>query len=300
MNNKKLWIIFAVLLGLFLLSKLFTKQNVRSFTTDIIQVDADKVDKVVFHLPEGTDFHLSKNGENWMVSDDKVTADALASVVNSLMSNLNQIKAERPVAKSKDKWESYEVDEAKGKRIELFSGPKKLEDLVIGRFNFNQQARSAKSYIRRSNDDNVYAIDGFLSMSISQSMDSFRDKKVIDLASTELTAISLESESGTTSLRKENLWIDQDGNVKDSTAMVNFVNKLTKVNGVSFYNATPNTSDSIKKLMLSGGNGQSTVVSCFQENGDFIIHSSQNPNAYFSSDSTGIFKTLFLDELLMH
>ena len=235
-----------------------------------------------------------------MVSKGNITTKANQGAVQSILRNLALIKTKRVASKSSEKWADYEVEESSGSRVKAYAGDKLLEDFIVGRFNFNQQTRSATSYIRRSNDDNVYAIDGFLSMSINQSMDSFRDKSVVDVQSSELNLISLESETGTSTLRKENLWIDLNGNVKDSTAMVNFVNRLSKVNGATFYNSTPPTSETIKKLTLSGSNGQSTTVSCFHENGEFIIQSSQNPDAYFTSDSIGIFKTLFLDDLLLN
>lgn len=299
MKNKTLWIVFAALFAVFLLSKMFNKKSVRSFNTDIIQIDTAAVDKIIFHnADQSAQFELFKSGVQWKVKNNTTEAEALSGAVTSLLSNLNSIKAQRPVAKSQDKWAEYEVGDAKGKRIELLNGNKTLEDLVIGRFNFNQQTRSAKSYIRKSNDDNVYAIDGFLSMSISQSMDAFRNKTVIDIPSAEISSIQLESERGTQQFRKENYWINQDGTVQDSAAMVGFVNRLARVNGSSFYDNQLSTSAPIKQMTVTGSTGQSTVVSCYSSDDGFIIHSSQNPNAYFKSDSTGIFKTMFLDELM--
>lgn len=301
MKNKTLWIVFAALLAIFLLSKVFNKKTVRSFTTDIIQIDTAAVDKIIFHNADpSAQFELFKSGAQWKVKNSRLETEALSTSVKSLLSNLNSIKAERPVAKSQEKWAEYEVGEEKGKRIELLSGNKTIEDLVIGRFNFNQQTRAAKSYIRRSKDNNVYSIDGFISMTISQSMDAFRNKTLTDIPSNSLTSLQLQSETGTRSLTKQNYWLDQDGTVQDSTAMENLLNRLSKVNGTTFYDEPLNVNTPLKTLSLTDASGQSIVVSCFENNGEFIIQSTQNPDSQFSSDSTGIFKTLFLDDILVN
>jgi len=300
MKNKILWIIFAALLSLFILSKLFNKKTVRSFTTDIIKIDTAAVDRIVFHNADpNAKFEILKNGDSWTVKNNTVEADAQISSVSSLLNNLNNIKAQRPVAKSKDKWVEYEVDEENGKRIELFNGSKSVEDLVIGRFNFNQQTRSAKSYVRRSNDESVYVIDGFISMSISQSMDAFRDKTVVNFPANSLVSFQLESESGSRILKKENYWLNQNGEVQDSTGMVNLVNNLSNVNGTGFYDSPLKNNTPIKTLTLIDTEGKSATISCYESDGSFVIHSSQNPDSYFKSDSSGIFKTLFLDDLLI-
>ncbi len=295
MKNKTLWIIFASLLALFLLSKLFSKKTVRSFTTDIIQIDSTAVDKIKFYNADpAAQFELQKSGTGWKVKNDKVEADALGPTVTALLQNLNSIKAERPVAKSEDKWAEYEVDDIKGKRIELFSGNKKVEDLVIGRFNFNQQTRSAKSYVRRSNDKNVYVVDGFISMTINQSMDAYRNKNVLRLPS-DITELKLRSESGTSSARKENYWINNSGEVLDSTVMANYISKLKNISGTAFYDDGIPSGNPIKELDISLSNGETANVKCFNQNGTLVIHSTENQDSYFSSDSTGIFKSLFLD-----
>lgn len=299
MKNKTLWIIFAALLSLFLLSKLFNKKTVRSFTTDIIQIDTSAVDRIVFHNPDPNgQFEIAKKGDQWIVKNATVEAEAQINSVRSLLNNLNNIKAQRPVAKSKDKWAEYEVDEEKGKRIELFSESKSVEDLVIGRFNFNQQTRSAKSYVRRSNDESVYVIDGFISMSINQTMDNYRDQNVFSKNGSEIAEIKLSSETGQTSATKENYWINQSGEVIDSTGMANYLNALSVVSGSGFYDNSNLPSTPIKELDIRQENGKNTSIKCYAGSEGFIIHSSQNPNSYFRSDSTGIFKTLFQEELL--
>jgi len=296
MKNKTLWIIFAALLALFLLSKVFNKKTVRSFTTDIIQIDTAAVDRIVFHNADpNAKFEITKHGEAWTVKNSSVEANAQISSISSLLNNLNSIKAQRPVAKSKDKWAEYEVDEEKGKRIELFSGSKSVEDLVIGRFNFNQQTRSAKSYVRRSNDENVYVVDGFISMAINQTMDNYRDMNVFSKHGSEIAEINISSETGTTSATKENYWLNQSGEIIDSSRMATYLNALSVVMGSGFYDDPDKPSSLIKEIDIKQQNGNHTSIKCYVDAVGFVIQSSQNPESYFRSDSTGIFKTLFLD-----
>jgi len=301
MNNKTLAIVLVVLIALFLLSKIFNKKTDRSFVTEIIQIDTSAVNKVVFHpkAAEGQGYELNKTNGTWQVSNGSITATATQASINSLLSNVNNITANRIVAKSEDKWLDYEVNAEKGQRIEFKNGSNTLEDLVIGRFNFNQQTRSATSYIRRNNDSNVYAIDGFMSMSLNQDMNSFRNKELARLSKDEIIGLELTEAGVTKSAEKENLWVRNDRSVIDSTKVAQYLQSLSSINGSAFVDGFDfNSNSKIKSLKVSSSGSADLTIDCYQSNSSeqpFVIHSSANSDAYFSSDSTGIFKRLFLD-----
>ena len=126
-------------------------------------MDTAKVTAIQVYPKNGNHEEISLKKENnfWAVSKGNVTTKANANAVNSILKNLVLIKTKRVAAKSPEKWVNYEVEETSGSRIKVYAGDKLLEDFIVGRFSFDQQSRQSISYVRLTNGDEVYAVDGF-------------------------------------------------------------------------------------------------------------------------------------------
>ncbi len=150
MNNKTLAIAFGALLLIYLLSKLLGGNRERSFDPKIIDIDTAAVDRIVVHPAAGDEmFEMSKTGSGWQLKRSTDLFQATAGSLGGLLSNLSQVQADRIVSKNPDRHKDYAVDEESGTRIELYGGQKKVGDVVVGRFNFNQATRSGISYLRK-------------------------------------------------------------------------------------------------------------------------------------------------------
>ncbi len=301
MKNRTLWLLFGLLLGAFILSRFLNKKPQRSFTEDIIQIDPASIDKINMHPKPGTGqaFSLTKDGENWRVSNGTIEAEAVTEVVETLLKTANEIKANRIVAKATEKWPTYEVDESNGRRIEFMSGSKQVEEIVLGRFDFNQEARTAKSHIRHMDDINVYVIDGFLGMSLGGDINSFRNKNITSLTSDNIESINYRIASGpTTNIRKENTWVDQNNQVVDSISVESYLSTISNLNGAIFIdNFNDISSSKINSITIQQSVDPAEItIDCYHVEGQaqpFVIHSSANPTSYFGSDSSGIYSALY-------
>jgi len=298
MNNKWLGLILIFLIGIFIGSKLLKKNNDRSFESDFIQVDTAQLDKIIVHPKDvsGTEFSLTKIDDEWNVSQGEINTLAMGSKVNALMSTIAGIKATRVVAKSPDKWGTYDVDEEKGQRIELFENGKKTDEIILGRFDFNQQTRSAKSYIRHLDDDNVYVVDGFLSMTLGQAYDAYRNKIILNATAKNINSIDMTYGIDKIQLRKENYWVSASNQVVDSLVMDEYINTIANINGKNIIDNPQLSDQPAATLKVGQSNGQTTTISAFiGAETDFVLNSSSNPNTYFSSDSTGVYARIFND-----
>lgn len=238
-----------------------------------------------------------------MMSKDQRRVAAQGNPVKGMLGALNQIKASRIIAKSKERWKEYEVGEENGNQVRVLDASgNELADFIVGRFNFNQQTRSATSYIRLNDDEDIYAVDGFLNMSFGQGFDSYRDSRLIQVNRDDLTAINMTTESGAFSFSRNttNQWVDNKGTVLDSTASVSYLNKFTSVNGQAFAdNVDPATlGNPVRSLSLAANNtiGGIIKVDCYHSTNSsmpFLIKSSMN-EAWFASDSSGLYQTLFI------
>ena len=315
MNNKILGIVLLLLLGIYGATQMFSGKTESSYKSEIVEIDPATVTlmKIYNKADNMEEVLLKKEGENWTASKGGLTVAAKEDAISSMLSMLELIKAKRIASKSKDKWKDFEVEEGAGNRLMVYAGDKLLSDLYVGRFQFNQQAQQSRqapsgtSYLRLGGADNVYALDGFLSMSLGQGFNSFRNKSLVKLDKAQISGFSVKAEKGNYSCTKVgNIWQTGEGVKLDSTKVANYINALAAVNGGDFV-------DDVNKAELTSLPTQSVtiqtsekpnpvVLNCYFKEGEakpYIIHSSEN-DAYFLSDDKGIPVRVFkaLDDLI--
>ncbi len=298
MNNKTLGIVFGALLLIYLMTKLFGGPKDRSFDPNILQIDTASVTKIEIQPSEGEpSFTLDRSGGQWVLQRNGQSFDLAMGSVGTLLSNLESIRAERIVSKNAERFSEYNVDDSTGTVIDIYAGGKKVKELVAGRFSFNQATRSGISYIRLLNDDAVYAVDGFLSMTLTQSFDNYRDKSMLKLNQADLTKVSFQE--GTTRIeiaKNGNSWMTDVTEV-DSTAMASYLSNISSVSGTAFLDDRSQVGQKIKEITFEGNNMTGPVtITCYQAEGasqPFVLNSSMNADAFFLSDTIGVHDRLF-------
>ena len=299
-NNKILGIIFIALLAIVFIKKMADKPEVRSFRDVLVAVDTALVDKII--LTKGTEnrVELQKQSGKWTVSSNGKSFDATTAAVNGVLSGLVNIKPQQLISKSKEKWPEYELDEATGKKVEVYAGGKLLDSFYAGRFNFNQNTRSAKTYFRKAAEDDVYSVDGLLSMTFDKKVDDFRNKKLFQGISKEsVKGIALESKTGNQQINFTNgQWLDQTSTPLDSSKVENYISRLLNSNGSQIddnFSVSPDKLES-KINLLSETNTSLATVEIYNEpeaEKPFVFQSSLNQAAIFRSDSTGLFQSVY-------
>lgn len=300
MDNKILGIIFLALLALYLLTRVFSRQPEKTFRSELVQVDTALVDKIELYpkAEAGQTVTLERNGGQWVVTDGNITAPAISNAVASVLGQLHLMKAKRVVAKKEEKWKDYEVDEGSGARVKAYVGGEAVADFMVGRFNFNQQARTALSYVRLTEEEEVYAVDGFLSMTFGQDIDAFRNKQILKLDNgEEVSALQLQTNGNAINFQKDGTTWTYNGTALDSTKIAGYLSGLRYVAGNTFADGFSPVGTPEQSLLVQTGTKQITVNAYRYAAGeqDFAIQSSQYPEAYFASDSSGIYSRLFGD-----
>lgn len=302
MKNKTLLLIFLSLLVVFLASQFAFEKKTRTFKTELIQLDTATITSILLY-PKGDNQEetlLKKESDFWVVSKGNITTKANQGAVQSILRNLALIKTKRVAAKNSDKWADYEVEESSGSRIKAFAGDQLLEDFIVGRFNFNQESRQGISYVRLTKGNEVYAVDGFLSMTMGQGFDAYRNKEILAVNKADLTQIAINTLGTTTVLQKGIADWTQDGATIDSTAITSYLTGLQAISGVNFINDFDdilNQSLLYKTLSLEGNNIVSPIlIKAFKDTtrtAPYIIQSSLNDGSYFASEVDGVFEKLF-------
>ncbi len=302
MKNKTLLLIFLSLLVVFLATQFAFEKKTRTFKTELIQLDTAAITSILLYpkADNQEEALLKKESNFWVVSKGNITTKANQGAVQSILRNLALIKTKRVASKSPEKWTDYEVEESSGSRIKAYAGDKLLEDFIVGRFNFNQESRQGISYVRLTKGNEVYAVDGFLSMTMGQGFDAYRNKEILSLAKEEVTKIAINTLGTTTVLQKGIADWTQDGTTVDSTAIATYLTGLQTVSGVTFVNdfeEIQSQSLLYKTLSLEGNNIASPIlIKAYRDTtrtAPYIIQSSLNEGSYFASEADGVFGKLF-------
>ncbi len=299
MNNKTLFIILAALLAIYIFSQIGGKKENRSFKADIISIDTSKVSKIIFTAKNTLDeILLQKQNDSWILSQGDQTLACDPESIRNLLAQVIDVKAKRLAATKEDKWLKYEVDEKNGTPIKFFYGDQLASEFIVGRFNVNQQRQTMESFIRLKDGPRVYATDSYLPLALLNGIDGFRNKTIVDLDPSQIKGIEYSNGTAVQDLAfQAGKWI-KNGVEMDSTKVANWVAKISNFKGTQFLKDTELLSSAkpIKSITIKGI--ENTSVDLFLNPGEgkkFVIKSSSNNSAYFQSDSTGIYKSIFED-----
>jgi hypothetical protein len=304
MTNRTLVVIFISCLILFLAGKFFRGHRQSSFDPVLSSLDTNKVDRIKFISGGATkeEFELIKSGDKWEAVQGSKKVPANFNNVHGVINTLSDLEAKRVITTDATRYPEYEITDEQAARVIAWEGKKQVTDLWVGGFKFDQAARSASSYIRRNKGNEVFLVDGFLSMSLKQKFNQYRDKKLVNSGAEDLSSLEWMDASGNKKvLQKENgLWYYAGMEALDSSAINQYLNSLTSTQGIEFSDLSSTAGlDLREKLTLYGNNMvDPTVISAFISQDTikpFLIHSTVNPDAVFYSDSSGIYKRIFGD-----
>jgi len=310
-NNKKLLFLLSGLVVLLLLTILVkSPRQEATLKSHIVEMDTAAITKVVLfpRANRNNPVEFTKKDGQWMVQQGDVVAKAEQGAVRGMLGNAVNIKPESLAASDKSKWEEYELTDSLGTRVKFYNQKNKLlADLMIGKVNFKQAANpyggyyggnniQGTSYVRLTNDKEVYAVDGFLAFSFNGSFDDWRDKSFIATDKENITTIrfTLPADSSYTLTKEGNRWLIA-GMEADSASVAGFINSLVQMNGERFKDHYIPVLSPGYQMTVEGNNLLNYTVKCYKGEGseEYILNSSLNPDVYFLSERNGLFDRLF-------
>ena len=297
MNNKILAIVFGILVLIGILIFLFQGgKNERTFRDVLVDVDTTSITEILIYPKSQNhlEVKLFKDQDEWRVTlPTGGTAKVTNQRISSLFSQLLAIKPKRLAARDESKWSELQVDST-GSRVKVFQDSKLTLDLVIGRFSF-QQPRTMNTFVRLYNDKDVYEVDGFLDMTFNQGANIFRDGTVIssDLNNWQQIQFVYPADSSFQIVKSGSTWF-LNGKPTDSLKTINYLNRLANLSNNSFIDEPEiNANDTPTYLLNITTNDLKFIeVKAFQDITSLIIHSSQNPEAWF--DGASLTNTIFV------
>lgn len=307
-NNRNLLIVLLGLAGILVLTRVFTaKKAERTLDADLVEIDTGRISSIYIYpqAEQGAELVFSREGIGWIVSKDELSAPADINSIGNTLNELMNLKADRLVARSKEKWTEFHVNDSLGTRVMVKEGKKTTLDMIIGRFNYQppaggntgygQQYGTGITYVRKSDENEVYAVEGFLAMSINQGFNNWRDQSICKLTKEQITRMVFEypADSGFIAQKQDINWTI-NGILADSTSIAQYLDGLSRKNHGNFADGFSPLSNPIYQVTFEGMNMDPLLLRVYSQVGDeLILHSTINPESYFRITRDGLFKDIF-------
>jgi hypothetical protein len=307
-NNKTLIIVLVLLTGLFFVSRMINqKRSGGTLKKDLVEIDSSLINSILLYpgAENGEEIAFTRTGNDWVVRKGDLSVDANNNNVRNMFSELILLSPERLVSRDKNKWGEYGVNDSLGTRVIMKQGKKTLLDLMVGRFDYQpgpsgyggygNNYGSGLTYVRLSDEPEVYVVKGFLAMSFNQTFNNWRNQIFLNTVTSNLTSLNFEfpADSGFLAMKYDTVWMI-DGIQADSASMAQYLNSIRRKSNASFIDYfSPATAPDFQ-LTLEGIDMDPVILKAYiKGENEIILNSSQNPEAYFTSTPAGLFGSIF-------
>lgn len=299
-NTTWLLVIFAVLAGLVAFNKLYqSRKDESTFRTQFMQVDTAAVNSIYIYpkAERWKEIKLLKNGKRWDLQNDKIKTIADTQAVRSLLTLFTDMKAMSLAGENRSTWTDLQVTDTSGSRITIITD-NKTYDMIVGKFSYNQSTQNGLSYIRHADEEEVYAVEGFLSISVNQGFNSWRNKSFLNGNANNWSSLTFTYPADSSfMLSKINDQWTINGERADSAQTITFINGLANMQSTGFADSYSPSSTPVFTLAINGNNLPSPViVQAYPADSvqKYILHSSLNPDAYFSEAKSNLMNRIFV------
>lgn len=282
------------------------KEN-RTFKRDFIEIDSTAITSVVIYPKslKGEYFTLKRTANTWKVEKNGTVFNADDVEAENIISQLTSMKAKRVVGKSKAKKTEYEVTDSAATKIKVKEDDETTLDLYIGKFTYKQPAQQnyyqqqniqITSYVRLANEDEIYAVDGLISMMFNRDLSAFRNKNIVNSNTYNWKRVSFNypGDSSFVLIKQDDKWTI-NGMQTDSATVTSYINSLSNTTSDTFYDQKASTELALYTLKIEGNEMEPIEVKAFpatDKNG-FLIQSTQNKGTLYSDSDSTLVNKLF-------
>jgi hypothetical protein len=312
-DNRRILYILAGLVVILALTILLKVPGERATIKEqLVEIDTARVNRIIIYpkISEGSQFEFIRKNGTWIIQRDNIIAMPERDAVKRILMEVRSIRPKSLEAVDKSKWNDFNLTDSLATRVKFLDAKgKNLGDMMIGRFTYsrsnnpyanpNGNGIEGISFVRLHDDVRVYSVEGFLSLSFSGKFNDYRDKSFLKLKKEDVTKISLKLPADSSFIlnKKDSVWLDA-GHIADSAAVAGYLNILADLNGQDFKDNIKPVSNPEYELSIEGNNLINISVKCYKGENDneYILNSSLNPEIYFTSRNDGIFGKLFRSE----
>ncbi|MCB0489594.1 MAG: DUF4340 domain-containing protein [Cyclobacteriaceae bacterium] len=299
-SNKILIIVLVALVAIFALSRVFRSPKLESnLRKELVKLDTAAVTEVrINREAEGAgEVRLKRDGNNWRVSTDSKEAEAGAGAVKSMLGVMKELLAQRMVARKKEKWDTYQVGEG-STRVTAYNGSEKVTDFRVGKTGFSQgQGRgqgSAYTYLRLTDEDEVYSSEGFITSYFNRDYDDLRNQLFLKISRNEVNKIEFNYPDSSFVLeKKDSLWY-VDGAPAVETKVSQYFSKIRFKTISEFDDNFAQPGNATLQIQIIGTGPIATAQAWAMDEENWVLTSTAQQGVYFKGKTSGVLNDIFV------
>lgn len=306
-NNKNLFYILGILVIILIMTFILKVPGRRAtLRSSLVSFDTMAVSKIdiIPKSSSGSPFEFIKQNNSWSVRQGNIISKPTDGAVQNIFNEVLSIKPQSLAAVNESQWKEFDLTDSLATRIKFLNNKDKvLADILLGKFSYKQVTNpygysggnniEGTSYVRINGQKEIYAVDGFLSFTISGKFSDWRDKSLIRCRKEDILTVKFvfPGDSSYTLSKKDSGWFVDDKKA-DSTTVASYINSLAYINGQDFADDFKPVLNPEYQVIIEGNNLLNSSVKCYRGGTyvEYILGSNLNPDVYFASKRNGIFE----------
>lgn len=276
-RNKSLLAVLVALVAAFVFTKVFRTPALKSnLDAKAFAVDTARVRSISVQRPGDPEIIIEKAAGTWTVKEENKQAKAERYAIDNIMRIFASATPERIVSRNKGKWNTYQVDDSTSIHVTAFDGDKtSIADWHVGK-----QAQGS-TYVRRTGDETVYALEGTIRSTLENDFDDWRDKTFLKFDPASITAVKFQypADSGFVLQKNNAAWMI--GNQPADSAKVERYLQRFRSRSLSAFADTPPAAEPEITLSLETNQGTGVIKAWKEDDDRWILHSTTQEGTYF-------------------
>ncbi len=226
------------------------KHGSRTFKSEITAIDTTEIISIeIKTLRDTNTIVLKKEQNSWYVNIDTKLVSADNQAITGLISQISNLKTKQVVANNNTKWANFDVTDSTGTQVVINGKKKELANLIVGKFDYNPQMRSVSSHVRVPGDNNVYVVDGYLSMMVNRAAETFISHTILpnNIDKWNKLVFNYPADSSFVLQKQSGKWL-VNGIAADSATVSSFIGSI---NGLTAQNINTNTNISLMQPLYT-------------------------------------------------
>ena len=274
-----------------------TAFGTKELEAELIQLDLNDVHSIVLNKAD-REITLTKERVGWIVSNGQTSTKTTAQPIELLVNNLRSVQIEEILTKNPEEWKSFHLSENEGLLVRIFGQQRLAEAFYLGK----ADSTDFYQFIRLAGDKEIYRLRYPGIPVFSTQLRDYRSHNFLHLPEFAVDSIHLYHSDSlvSTVVRKPENILFNDKTLIDSSTFSSYLQEIKSLDSKLFAdNFDELEGKGLPQQTLSFHFNQypdSIFIQYFQDTlkqNKFTLKSSQN-DAFFRSDSSGLFKKVFL------